>query len=273
MRREIEDSIRYANIAIIEGRRRPLGTVCLHGILYQLPADLKGPLIVTTSIIVGGSSGLGRAVAQRFADRGDTVIITSRTTAHADTVATEIGGTTRGLAVDLSRPETIAAALVDVREVDNLVISAIAQGVNSLADFDIAEAIKAVTIKLVGYTETVRALRDRFTPGASVVLFGGLAKERPYPGSTMVTAFNGGITGLVKTLAVEIAPHRVNAIHPGVVGDSPKWRDVPDHPHVPRTPIGRLVTTAEVVDATEFLLRNTGVNAHDLFVDGGLRVT
>jgi NAD(P)-dependent dehydrogenase (short-subunit alcohol dehydrogenase family) len=228
---------------------------------------------VTTSVIVGGSSGLGRALAQRFADRGETVIITSRTTARADTAASEIGGMTRGLAVDLSRPETIATALVDVGEVDNLVISAIEQGVNSLADFDIAEAIRTVTIKLVGYIETVRALRDRFTLQASVVLFGGLAGERPYPGSTMVTASNGGITGLVKTLAIEIAPHRVNAIHPGVVGDSPKWRDVPDHPHVPRTPIGRLVTTTEVVDATDFLLHNTGVNAHDLFVDGGLLVT
>jgi NAD(P)-dependent dehydrogenase (short-subunit alcohol dehydrogenase family) len=228
---------------------------------------------VTSSIIVGGSSGLGRAVAQRFADRGDTVIITSRTTARADTVATEIGGTTRGLAVDLSRPETIAAALVEVREVDNLVITAVEQSVNSLSDFHITEAIKTVTIKLVGYAETVRALRDRFTPDASVVLFGGLAKERPYPGSTIVTASNAGITGLVKTLAIEIAPHRVNAIHPGVVEDSPKWRDVSDHPHVPRTPIGRLVTTTEIIDATDFLLRNTGVNAHDLFVDGGLLVT
>lgn len=228
---------------------------------------------MTTSIVVGGSSGLGRAVAQRFADRGDTVLITSRTTAHADTVAGEIGGLTRGLALDLSQPETIAAALDDVHAVDNLVITAIKQGVNSLADFDIAAAVESVTIKLVGYTDTVRALRDRFTPGASVVLFGGLAKERPYPGSTMVTAFNSGITGLVKTLAVEIAPHRINAIHPGVVGDSAKWRDAPEHPHLARTPVGRLVTTAEVVDATDFVLRNTGVNALDLFVDGGLRVT
>jgi NAD(P)-dependent dehydrogenase (short-subunit alcohol dehydrogenase family) len=80
----------------------------------------------------------------------------------------------------------------------------------------------AVTMKLVGYAETVRVLRDRFTPGASVVLFGGLAKERPYPGSTVVTTFNAGITGLVKILAVEIAPHRVNAVHPGLMGDSPK---------------------------------------------------
>jgi NAD(P)-dependent dehydrogenase (short-subunit alcohol dehydrogenase family) len=65
----------------------------------------------------------------------------------------------------------------------------------------------------------------------------------------------------------------VNAIHPGVVGDSPKWRDVKNHPHVARTPIGRLVTMAEIADATEFLLRNTGINAQDLFVDGGMLVT
>jgi NAD(P)-dependent dehydrogenase (short-subunit alcohol dehydrogenase family) len=116
----------------------------------------------------------------------------------------------------------------------------------------------------------VHVLLDRFSPGASVVLFGGLAKERPYPGSTIVTAFNGGVTGLVKTLAVEIAPHRVNAVHPGVVGDSPRWRSIPGHPHVARTPIGRLVTMAEVADATMFLLHNTGVNAYDLFIDGGV---
>lgn len=228
---------------------------------------------MTTSIIVGGSGGLGRVVAQQLADRGDTVIITSRTAAGADTVATEIGGTARGLPVDLSRPETIDGAFADVREVDNLVITAISHGLNSLAEFDIAEAIKAVTIKLVGSTETVRVLRNRFTPNASVLLFGGLAKERPYPGSTIVSSVNAGITGLVKTLAVEIAPHRVNAIHPGVVGDTPRWRDVPDHPHVPRTPIGRLVTTAEIIDAAHFLLRNTGVNAQDLIIDGGMLVT
>ncbi|MFE4645050.1 SDR family NAD(P)-dependent oxidoreductase [Streptomyces sp. NPDC056730] len=228
---------------------------------------------MTTSIIVGGSGALGRVLAQRFADRGDSVIVTSRAKERADAVAAEIAGSVRGLAVDLSRPETIDGALADVRDVDNLVITGVSEGFNTLADFDIAKAVEAVTIKLVGYTETVRILRDRFTSEASVVLFGGLAKERPYPGSTIVTAINSAVTGLVKTLALEIAPHRVNALHPGVVGDSPRWRDVPDHPHVPRTPIGRLVTMEEVADATDFLLRNTGVNAQDLFVDGGLRVT
>ena len=226
-----------------------------------------------TAIVVGGSSGLGRVVAERLARRGDAVIITGRTTAKAEEVAAEIGHGVRGLGVDLSHPKSIADALAAVPSVDHLVITAIEQGVNSLKAFDTDHAVKAITIKLVGYAETVRVLRPRFTSSASVVLFGGLAKERPYPGSTMVTVFNSGVSGLVKTLALELAPHRVNALHPGVVGDSPKWKTVPNHPAIPRTPIGRLVTMDEVADATEFLLRNGGINAQDLFIDGGLQVT
>jgi NAD(P)-dependent dehydrogenase (short-subunit alcohol dehydrogenase family) len=228
---------------------------------------------MTVSVIVGGTGGLGRMLAQRFADRGDEVVITSRTRATAEAAAEEIGGHTRGLALDLVHPETIADALADVTEVDNLVITAVEQTPNSIRELDIAAAVRVVTIKLVGYAETVRVLHPRFRPGASVVLFGGVAKERPYPGGTMITVINGGVSGLLKTLAIEIAPHRVNAIHPGIVGDSPKWRGVPNHPAVPRTPIGRLVTMAEVADAVDFLLTNTGINAQDLHVNGGVLVT
>lgn len=224
---------------------------------------------MTVSVVVGGSTGLGLAIAQRLIARGDEVVITSRSAETAAQVANDLGPTARGIVVDLAAPESIATSLADITGVDHLVITAIEQAANSVADFDLAQAIRSVTVKLVGYTEVVRTLRPHFQPGASVVLFGGVAKDRPYPGSTIVTTMNAGITGVTRTLAVEIAPHRVNAIHPGVVGDSPKWRDVPNHPAIPRTPIGRLVTMDEVVDATEFLLRNTGVNGHELVVDGG----
>ncbi|MFK0252813.1 SDR family oxidoreductase [Streptomyces sp. NPDC090445] len=228
---------------------------------------------MTTSIIIGGSGGLGRVIAQRFVDRGDTVVITSRDAARAEAAAAEIGPTAQGLALDLAQPETIAAALGSVTTVDHLVITAMDPVPNTLAAFNTTDAIRVVTIKLVGYAEAVRVLSGRFTPTASVVVFGGLAKERPYPGSTMVTTFNAGLSGLVKTLAAELAPHRVNALHPALIGDSPKWRQVADHPHASRTPIGRLVTMDEIADATEFLLRNTGMNAHDLHVDGGILIT
>lgn len=220
-------------------------------------------------IVIGGSDGLGRVVAERAAARGDSVIITSRDGAKASAIAAEIGGATRGIAVDLTQPRSIAASLADVGEIDHVVITAIAQAVNTVKGFDVDAAIAAVTVKLVGYTEALRVLAPTLRPGAAVVLFGGVAKDRPYPGSTMVTAFNGGIEALVRTLAVELAPLRVNALHSGVVGDSPKWRTVPNHPAIPRTPIGRLITMAEVADATEFLLRNTGMNGHNLVIDGG----
>jgi NAD(P)-dependent dehydrogenase (short-subunit alcohol dehydrogenase family) len=228
---------------------------------------------MSTSVVIGGSAGVGHVIAQRFADRGDKVVLTSRDKARAEEAAAKLGANASGLAVDLSQPETIAADLTDIDEVDQLVITAMDSVPNSLADFDLTDAVRVVTIKLVGYAETVRVLRDRFSPAASAVLFGGLAKERPYPGSTMVTTFNAGLTGLVKTLAAEIAPHRVNALHPGVIGDSPKWREVKDHPHLRRTPTGRLVTMNQIADATDFLLTNAGMNAHDLYVDGGMLIT
>jgi NAD(P)-dependent dehydrogenase (short-subunit alcohol dehydrogenase family) len=241
---------------------------CWRSRVERLTSRLE--LFMPHSVIVGGSSGIGAVIATRLAMGGDDVVITSRDAGRASEVAATIGRGARGLALDLSKPETVEAALADIREVDNLVITAIEQAVNAVHEFDITQAVRSVTVKLVGYTEVVRVLRPRFNPDASVVLFGGVARDRPYPGSTVVTAFNGGVSSLIKTLAIEIAPHRVNALHPGVVGDSPKWRDVPEHPHIARTPIGRLVTMDEVADATEFLLRNSGVNAHNLNIEGGL---
>ena len=87
---------------------------------------------------------------------------------------------------------------------------------NNILTYDKARAERLVLLKLVGYPEVVHVLRDRLSTDSSIVLFGGLAKERPYPGSTTVTTVNGGVTGLVRTLAFELAPIRVNAIHPGI---------------------------------------------------------
>jgi NAD(P)-dependent dehydrogenase (short-subunit alcohol dehydrogenase family) len=112
-------------------------------------------------------------------------------------------------------------------------------------------------------------LKDRLTEDASVLFFGGLARERPYPGSTTVSTVNGGVTGMVRAVACELAPVRGNAIHPGIVGDSPYWAGKPVDAFISRTPIGRLVTMAEVVEAAVFLLECGGMNGADLAVDGG----
>jgi NAD(P)-dependent dehydrogenase (short-subunit alcohol dehydrogenase family) len=215
-------------------------------------------------------------VAEQLAARGDAVVITGRDAERAEGVAADIGGTVRGLALDLGCPGEIAERLAGLETVQAIVIAAIERDENSVRDYDVESALRLVTLKLVGYTEVVHALASRLAPDAAIVLFGGLAKERPYPGSTTVTTVNGAVSSLVRTLAVELAPMRVNAIHPGVVGDSPAWSAKPaavlDN-LVSRTPCGRLATMGDVAHAVLFLLDNPAVNGVNLDVDGGWLLT
>ncbi|HLT11233.1 MAG TPA: SDR family oxidoreductase [Micromonosporaceae bacterium] len=223
-------------------------------------------------VVIGGTSGLGREVAAHYANAGAEVVLTGTNGERCATCAAEIGGKTRGVQLDLTRPEEIAGALADVGSVDHLVLAAISRDHNTAKEYNIAGAMLLVTMKLVGYTEVVHALLPRMSPESSIVVFGGQALNRPYPGSTTVSTVNGGVIGLVHSLATELAPIRVNGIHPGIVGDSPYWASRP--PEVleaiaKRTPTGRLVTMQEVVGAVTFLLENTGVNGVNLAIDGG----
>jgi NAD(P)-dependent dehydrogenase (short-subunit alcohol dehydrogenase family) len=223
-------------------------------------------------VIVGGTQGMGRELAQAYADAGRDVIVTGRDQARAETAAEEIGAGSRGIGFDLCEPHSIAKRLADVGDVDYLVLVAIERDVNTVREYDIAAALRLVTLKLVGYTEVIHALEPRLRDESAILIFGGLARDRPYPGSTTVTTVNGAVTSLVRTLVIELAPTRVNALHPAIVGDSPQWRDMPSarlQALVERTPIGRLVTMAEIVGASRFLLENEAVNGINLVVDGG----
>jgi len=223
-------------------------------------------------VVIGGTRGLGRELAQFYADQGRDVVISGRDAAGAGSCAAEIGGSTRGIGLDLAEPDTIAGKLADIGDVEFLVLAAIERDTNTVKDYDISAAMRLVTLKIVGFTEVIHALLPRLGDDSAVLIYGGLARDRPYPGSTTVTTVNGAVTGLVRTLVVELAPRRVNALHPAIVGDSPQWRDMPKERFdalVARTPIARLVTMAEVVEASRFLLENRAINGINLPVDGG----
>ena len=227
-------------------------------------------------LIVGGSSGIGLALARELVAGGHDVTLTSRSEETAQAVAAEIGA--RGIALDVSEPEQVADQLAGVGQLDGLVLAAIERDANSIREYDIARARRLVTLKLVGYSATVHALLDRLPESVdtSIVLFGGRAKDAPYPGSITVSTINGGVDGLMNALALELAPIRVNSLHPGIIGDSPFWASKPDgvvSGYESRTPGGQLATVADVVDATTFLLFNRGVSAHSLNVDRGWRIS
>jgi NAD(P)-dependent dehydrogenase (short-subunit alcohol dehydrogenase family) len=209
-------------------------------------------------VIVGGTRAIGLELARHYVQTGSQVVLTGRDQANIDAAVAELGDRANGV-------------LASVGPVRRLALVAIDRDQNTVADYDLVKAIRLVTLKLVGYTEVVHALHGRLTDDASVLLFGGMAKERPYPGSTTVTTVNGGVVGLTRTLVEELKPLRANSIHPGVVGDSPYWSEKPAAVarYSSETPLGRLVTMDEIVGAAVFLLENTAVNGVDLIVDGG----
>ncbi len=227
-------------------------------------------------VVIGGTSGMGREVARHYTGLGRDVVISGRDAQRARAIATEVGGRTVGIGLELAEPETIATRLRSVGPVEHLVIAAIDRDENTARDYDVNRAIRLTTLKLVGYTEVIHALLDRMGESSSIVLFGGLAKERPYPGSTTVATVNGGIATMINALAVELAPIRVNAVHPAIVGDSPYWREKPEavlEGFRSRTPLGRLVSMRDVVGAVAFLLENPSVTGVNLPVDGGWLLT
>jgi NAD(P)-dependent dehydrogenase (short-subunit alcohol dehydrogenase family) len=225
----------------------------------------------TQVVVIGGTSGIGRHFAQSCAERGNDVVITGRSEDRTKQVADEIGGRTRGLALDLTEPEGIGPPLADVPRVDHLVLAALDRDYNTVRAYRPADATRLLTVKLTGYTAVLHVLAPRMTDESAAVLLGGLASHRPYPGSTTVTTANGGISALVRTLAVELSPIRVNALHPSIVADTPFWSDKPAarEAAAQKALTRRPVTMRDCTEAITFLLENRGINGVNLNIDGG----
>jgi NAD(P)-dependent dehydrogenase (short-subunit alcohol dehydrogenase family) len=225
-----------------------------------------------TVVVVGGTCEIGKHLARQYAMRGYPVVVTSRDQGRADACARELGDHVTGICLDLAEPHQIASGLAGVQDVQHLALVALHRDDNTVRNYNIDEAIKLVTLKLVGYTEVVHQLAPRMRADASIVIFGGLAANQPYPGSTTITTVNGGVSTLINSLAIELSPIRVNAIHPAQVGDTPAWlskpKEVLDNLRA-RTALGRLVTIEDVIHATVFLFENRGVTGVNLRVDGG----
>ncbi len=222
-------------------------------------------------VVVGGTRAIGLEIVKHYAAAGREVVLTGQADENVAAAVREAGNGVRGVTFDLAKPHHIAPGLADVGPVRYLVLAAIDRDANSVREYNMDGAIRLMMLKLVGYTEVVHTLLSRLDHESAIVLFGGMAKERPYPGSTTVSTVNGGIAGLTRTLVEELKPVRVNSIHPGIVGDSPFWAAKPAvvESYASQTPMGRLASMRDIVHATAFLLENRAVNGVELIVDCG----
>ena len=226
-------------------------------------------------LVIGGARGLGFELARTASEQGARVTVTGRDAHVADARATELGPSARGLACDLLDAASLGRLFTDIDVVDHLVLTAIERDHNTAADFRADAAARMMLIKTVGYANAVAHALPKLDPDGSVVLFSGLSMWRPSPGSTTMSMANSAILGLVNSLAVEIAPVRVNAITPGSVAGTEAIDNADPvlaeffEAQRQRTPTKRLPTPNDIVAAVLFLLTCPGVNGENLVVDAG----
>ncbi|MGW6458309.1 SDR family oxidoreductase [Streptomyces sp. NPDC055078] len=229
-------------------------------------------------VVIGGTRGLGFEVAKAAAAQGARVTITGRDAADARKRAAEIGPSVTGAACELTDWDSIGALFEGMDTVDGLVLTALDRDHNTINDFRPDDCARTSLMKTVGYATAVNKAIPKFTADASVVMFSGLSMWRPVPGSTTISMANAAIIGLVNSLTLEIAPVRVNALTPGVVGgtaavdEADKVRADWYEAMRQRTPAKRLPTPDDIANAVMFLLTTPGINGANLVIDAGMRL-
>jgi len=236
--------------------------------------NLKGKRL----LVIGGSSGIGLAVARTAAEQGAALLIVGRNAEKLEDIAEALGkdGTSvDAKALDASSPEALAQLAAEMGEVDHLVSTVGgAMGGGFLSNSE--ETVRgAIDEKFFVALRIAQALTPALRDGGSVTLTSG-AGGRPHNASGAIVG-NAAIRMLVEGLAVELAPRvRANAVAPTWM-DTPLWRGVPradveaTKAHFAKQiPLLRTATVDEVAQAYLFAITNGFLNGQTLVIDGGL---
>jgi NAD(P)-dependent dehydrogenase (short-subunit alcohol dehydrogenase family) len=219
------------------------------------------------ALFLGGSSGIGLAAARKAVAAGWDVVIASRDPERAEIDAEH-------LVLDVTDGAAVRAACAALGPVDHLISSTVARASGPAKELDLAAARTAFETKLWGPFAAVQATDVR----ASIVLVTGVAGTTPMRGASATAAVNGALEALIRTLAVELAPVRVNGVSPGII-DTPTWAGMPADDRTAlfdmmagALPVGRVGTAEDVAEAIWLLLTNTFVTGTIVPVDGGHRL-
>ncbi|WP_199100285.1 SDR family oxidoreductase [Dyella sp. ASV21] len=228
-----------------------------------------------TVVVVGGSSGMGLAVARKAAAEGALVHAVGRSGDRLLAAKATIAGEVTLHEVDICHEAEVAALAVNIGPIDHLIITAANNVFKPFVDITTSDIEAMLWTKLWGAVHLVRHFASRLAADGSITLFGGVAAHRASPGASIVAALNASMEGLSRTLALELAPIRVNTLAPGVV-DTPAWDFLPkaDRSHTmaimgSSLPVGRVGRSDDLADAALFLMTNGFTTGTVLHVDGG----
>jgi NAD(P)-dependent dehydrogenase (short-subunit alcohol dehydrogenase family) len=231
-----------------------------------------------TALVVGGTSGIGLATARRLHAGGAEVHIAGRDPARLAEVA-ETDPALIGHRADGGDRAAMTAVAEAAGRVDWLVVTLSgSEGPGAFAGLDLRMLRRAFDAKFWAHLTTIQAVLPRLDPAGSITLLGAVTARAGMPGTAGVAALNGAVEALVKPLAVELAPIRVNAVSPGLV-DTPWWSGLPEEARreyfagaAGRLPARRVATAEDVAEAVALAATNPNITGTVLETDGGARL-
>jgi NAD(P)-dependent dehydrogenase (short-subunit alcohol dehydrogenase family) len=218
------------------------------------------------------------ATARKLQAVGTTVHIVGRSKGRLD-IASVSDPDLVGHRADGANRDEIAAVLETIGAIDYLVVTlSSSEGPGPIAELDLAMLRRAFDAKFWGHITTVQAALPHLAPTGSITLLGAITAHAGMPGTAGIAAINGAVEALVKPLAVELAPIRVNAISPGLV-DTPWWNGLPGDARqayftqaAQALPARRIATADDVADVAVLAARNANITGSIIEADGGARL-
>ncbi len=239
--------------------------------LTARPPDLLGQTVV----VIGGSAGMGLETARRARSEGAEVILAARNAERLAQAGKELGALSTSAfdATDFARLDQFFAELPT--PIDHLMVTAGGPYYSPLATMDFDQARRDVDAHLWLTLRVARNAVGKVRPGGTLLFVGGTGGRRPVVGLSIVSTFTAGLPALTKSLALELAPIRVNLIAAGFVDTPLSASLLGDQLDERREqlratlPIGRVVGPADVAALAVHIMVNTALTGGTYDIDGG----
>ncbi len=228
-----------------------------------------------TAVVVGGASGIGKAVAHALAADGCRVIVADRNADGARSVATELGDPHRAAAVEVTDETSVGALFDGAGDLDIVVNTAGYSALGLITDLSADDFRGVIDVCLNGAFLVIKHAAPRLHDGGAIVSISSLNGRQPAAAMSAYCAAKAGLSMLTQVAALELAPRgiRVNAVAPGFV-HTPLTEPATQIPgvveeYVENTPLGRAGTPEDIADAVMFLCTAPWLTGEVLDINGG----
>jgi NAD(P)-dependent dehydrogenase (short-subunit alcohol dehydrogenase family) len=238
------------------------------------PVHSEQDLLGRTVLVIGGSSGIGLETARLARARGADIILTARNPDRLHHAGLELGASIAAFdATDFDRLGRFFDALP--APIDHLLVTGPGPYYAPLAEFDLDAARRDVDAHLLLPLQVARDAAGKVRPGGTLLFMGGAGGRRPGAGRAFISALTAALPAMTKSLALEVAPVRVNLIAAGFV-DTPLpasllGDEIDERREQLRAtlPIGRVVGPADIAALAVHLMTNTAITGATFDIDGG----